>query len=960
MPPTRIPSATYRLQLNRDFRFSDATKILDYLNDLGISDVYLSPILGSRKGSGHGYDVTDPTRINPELGSEEDFEHFQRELEKRGMGLVLDIVPNHMATSMENAWWMDVLENGPQSTYAAYFDIDWHPPSRSLDEKVLLPVLGKPFGEVLDSGELKLTFQDGKFYFQYLDSFFPLSPGSYWGILHYRIDQLKQQLGEGSPAYQEYSGIVASFQPLTNADRRAEETAADRRLRFEALRDRLSALLKSNQEISSFVENNLRFFNGDEGDPASLGTLQRLLTEQHYKLAYWQNVNESINYRRFFTIADLVGVRVEDRVVFEATHAYLLRLISRGPFTGLRIDHIDGLRDPVAYLNRLQERLAAANHAGLSTGYLWVEKILAHGEYLPLDWPVCGTTGYDYLNQSNGPFVNPEGGVRVKQIYADFIGRDQNFVDVLYHKKKLVMNTLLGVEMRSLGRQLAELASQDRYARELSRSQLVDALIELTASLSVYRTYIRNMEISEHAMKYIGEALQEGRRRAPQLNSGCFDFLEETLLLQNLPHVLPDQREARLAFVMRWQQFTGPIVAKGMEDTALYVYHPLVSLNEVGGAPEPRDVSSREEYSRFLEVRRQNWPHSLNTTTTHDTKRSEGVRARINVLSEMPEVWQQHLELWAKLNAKHKEEVDGRQAPDRNEEYFLYQTLLGAWPVEGESCEKLVERLQVYLVKATREAMVHTRWTRPNQRHEEALRQFVARILSPAADDFLRDFRSLQREIAYYGMVNSLSQLLLKIATPGVTDFYQGDELWDLRLVDPDNRSPVDFERRTAMLTKIAYDEAADSAGLIGNMLEHWYDGRIKLFLLWKAIRFRREHAALFQEGEFLPLETRGDCQQHVVCFMRRRKQNQTVVAVPRWLSQVASSAKGQRNWHNTEVVLPPNSPDRWRSVVSGQEVTAHQARDKQSLEEKSSPGPSLRVDDLLKYFPVAFFSSVG
>ena len=960
MPPTRIPSATYRLQLNRDFRFSDASKILDYLNDLGISDVYLSPILGSRKGRGHGYDVTDPTRINPELGSEEDFEHFQRELEKRGMGLILDIVPNHMAASMENAWWMDVLENGPQSAYAAYFDIDWHPPSRSLDEKVLLPVLGKPFGEVLDTGELKLTFQDGKFYFQYLDSFFPLSPGSYWSILHYRIDQLKQQLGEGSSAYQEYSGIVASFQPLTNADRRAEETAPDRRLRFEALRDRLSALLKSNQNISSFVESNLRFFNGDEGDPASLGTLQRLLTEQHYKLAYWQNVNESINYRRFFTIADLVGVRVEDPVVFEATHAYLLRLISRGPFTGLRIDHIDGLRDPVAYLNRLQERLAPANQGGISTGCLLVEKILAHGEYLPLDWPACGTTGYDYLNQSNGPFVNPEGGVRVKQIYADFIGRDQDFVDVLYHKKKLVMNTLLGVEMRSLGRQLAELASQDRYARELSRSQLVDALIEVTASLSVYRTYIRSMEISEHAMKYIGEALQEARRRAPQLNSACFDFLEETLLLQNLPHVLPDQREARLAFVMRWQQFTGPIVAKGMEDTALYVYHPLVSLNEVGGAPEPRDVSSREEYSRFLEVRRQNWPHTLNTTTTHDTKRSEGVRARINVLSEMPEVWQQHLELWAKLNAKHKEEVNGRQAPDRNEEYFLYQTLLGAWPVEGESCEKLVERLQAYLVKATREAMVHTRWTRPNQRHEEALRQFVARILSPTADDFLRDFRSLQREIAYYGMVNSLSQLLLKIATPGVTDFYQGDELWDLRLVDPDNRSPVNFERRSAMLKKIACDEAADSAGLIGNMLEHWHDGRIKLFLLWKAIRFRREHTALFQEGEFLPLETRGDCQQHVVCFMRRRKQNQTVVAVPRWLSQVASASKGQRNWHNTEVVLPPNSPERWRSVVSGHELTVQQARDRQSLEEKSTPGPSLRMDDLLKHFPVAFFSSVG
>lgn len=953
MPPTRIPSTTYRLQLNKDFRFPDACKILDYLNDLGISDVYLSPIMGSRKGSGHGYDVTDPTRINPELGSEEDFDRFLSELEKRGMGFVLDIVPNHMAASMENAWWMDVLENGPQSAYAAYFDIDWHPPARSLDGKILLPVLGKPFGEVLDSCELKLTFEEGKFFFQYLESFFPLAPGSYWGILHYRIDELKQQVGEDSSAYHEYSGIVASFQPLTNNDRRSGETAADRRLRFEGLRNRLSALLKTDQQIAGFVEKNLLLFNGNERDPASLGTLQRLLAEQHYKLAYWQNVNESINYRRFFTIADLVGVRVEDPVVFDATHAYLLRLISRGPFTGLRIDHIDGLRDPLAYLNRLQERFAPDNHEGPSTVYLLVEKIMARGEYLPLDWPACGTTGYDYLNQSNGVFVNPEGGVRLKQIYADFIGRDQNFVDVLYQKKKLVMNTLLGVEMRSLGRQLAEVASQDRYARELSRAQLVEALIELTASLPVYRTYIRSMEISDHAMQYIRAALDEARLRAPHLNSACFDFLEETLLLQNLPHVLPDQREARLAFVMRWQQFTGPIVAKGMEDTALYVYHPLVSLNEVGGAPEPRDVGSREEFFGFLEVRRQHWPDTLNTTTTHDTKRSEDVRARVNALSEMPEAWREHLELWARLNAKHKEEVDGREVPDRNEEFFLYQTLLGVWPQEGESCERLAERLQAYLVKATREAMVHTHWTRPNRPHEEALQKFVARILSPAADDFLLDFRPFQRDVAYYGMVNCLSQMLLKIAVTGVPDFYQGSELWDLRLVDPDNRLPVDFERRIAMLQQLARDEAANPAALITSLTEHWQDGRIKLFLLQKAIRFRRGNAVVFQEGEFLPLETQGECRQNVVCFMRRRNGQQILVAVPRWLSKLASvEDRGKPQWHDTEVVLPKKSSVRWQSIITGHEVTIQEG-ERQSFE------GSLGVPDLFAHFPVALFRSV-
>ncbi len=592
MPQTRLPSSTYRIQLNPDFRFADTLKILDYLHELGISDLYLSPILASRKGSTHGYDVIDPTRINPDLGTEEEFTTLQTELQNRGMGLLLDIVPNHMAANAENPWWMDVLENGTQSAFAAYFDVEWHPHARSLEGRILLPVLGRPFGEALDSGEIKLVYNDGSFLIQYFESLFPVAPRSYHAILNLHAGRLKNSLSEETAAYHEYSGVLSSALDLARADRRVASTAQEQRLRFESTRDRLRSLMNTSPEIATLVRENVAELNGKVGDPGSVGLLQRLLAEQNYKLAFWQNMNESINYRRFFTIADLVGVRVEDPIVFESTHGYVMRLVAKNPYSGLRIDHIDGLRDPFSYLTRLQERLSQDKNSTDSPSYVVVEKILARGEDLPEEWPANGTTGYDYVNVANGIFVDPEGAGRVEEIYSTFIGRKQDFSDILYHKKKLVMNTLLGVEMRTLGRQLAELASQDRYARELERIQLIDALIEVTACLGVYRTYIRNMELPAHATKYIEEAVTAARARAPHLSAASFNFVHEVLLLLNPPHVLADQREARLDFVMRWQQFTGPIVAKGFEDTALYVYYPLLSLNEVGGNPRPTQAST--------------------------------------------------------------------------------------------------------------------------------------------------------------------------------------------------------------------------------------------------------------------------------------------------------------------------------------------------------------------------------
>ena len=949
MPQTRLPSSTYRIQLNPDFRFADTLKILDYLHELGISDLYLSPILASRKGSTHGYDVIDPTRINPDLGTEEEFTTLQTELQNRGMGLLLDIVPNHMAANAENPWWMDVLENGTQSAFAAYFDVEWHPHARSLEGRILLPVLGRPFGEALDSGEIKLVYNDGSFLIQYFESLFPVAPRSYHAILNLHAGRLKNSLSEETAAYHEYSGVLSSALDLARADRRVASTAQEQRLRFESTRDRLRSLMNTSPEIATLVRENVAELNGKVGDPGSVGLLQRLLAEQNYKLAFWQNMNESINYRRFFTIADLVGVRVEDPIVFESTHGYVMRLVAKNPYSGLRIDHIDGLRDPFSYLTRLQERLSQDKNSTDSPSYVVVEKILARGEDLPEEWPANGTTGYDYVNVANGIFVDPEGAGRVEEIYSTFIGRKQDFSDILYYKKKLVMNTLLGVEMRTLGRQLAELASQDRYARELERIQLIDALIEVTACLGVYRTYIRNMELPAHATKYIEEAVTAARARAPHLSAASFNFVHEVLLLLNPPHVLADQREARLDFVMRWQQFTGPIVAKGFEDTALYVYYPLLSLNEVGGNPRPTQASTLAEFCAFLEKRRIDWPGTLDASSTHDTKRSEDVRARINVLSEMPEEWQKHLELWSGLNAQYKQQAGGVSAPDRNEEYFLYQTLLGVWPLDREADESLIERVQAHLVKATREAMVHTRWTRPNQPHEDALQKFVAGILSSENREFLDDFRRFQEKIAYFGMVNGLSQTMLKIAAPGVADFYQGSELWDLRLVDPDNRGAIDFARRETALKEIESSEGTDIKEARRGFVEHWQDGKIKLYLIRKALRFRRDNGDLFHEGEFVPLQVAGCHSENVIAFLRRTPSASTLVVLPRWLCRIADksgSLPARIDWCDTHIVLPPPSSRNWKSILAPTELAS---QDRQT-------GACLMLNDLLNDFPVAFF----
>lgn len=952
MPTLRIPLATYRLQFNAQFRFEDAQRLAPYLNRLGVTDIYASPLLQARHGSSHGYDVTDPTRLNCEIGTERDLETLVGELRQHGMGLLLDIVPNHMAAGSENPWWMDVLENGPSSSYASFFDIDWHPPRSALQGKVLLPILGRPYAEALEDNELQLLFEHGSFFVQYFDSKFPVAPKSYSLILRHRMDELHEKLGSDSAEYREWGGILAAINGLPELASMSAELAGERRLQREAIKERLWNLYQTSAVVRQFLEENVSIFNGRRGDAASFTLLDGLLAAQHYVLSYWLSITEEINFRRFFTITDLVGLRTEDPLVFEAIHAVILRLIENGLVTGLRIDHIDGLRDPAGYLRRLQERLgydpARNKHPAF---YVIVEKILSGDEKFPEEWPVCGATGYRFLNMLNGVLVDPAGCKKLDEIYRSFTHSTISFDELVYEKKLEIMESLLAVEMRSLGHHLGLLAERDRYARDLPQSHLARALILTTACLQIYRTYTRSFTIRPSDRRYIEQALMAARERNPGLSPQCFDFLEDVLLLRERVHVTPEQREARLAFVIRWQQFTGPIMAKGFEDSALYVYNRLISLNEVGGAPASYGVSL-EEFHQFCRNRQRRFRHSLNATSTHDTKRAEDVRARINVLSEMPGEWRSHLNRWSRWNRAQKKLAGGRLVPDRNEEILLYQTMIGAWPLDDREIPAFRQRLEDYMTKATREAMVHTKWTGPNLRHERAIVQFIRCITEAApGNHFMNDFLAFERKIAQWGAVNSLSQLLIKITSPGAPDFYQGSELWDLRLVDPDNRGPVDFEKRARLLADVQEQEnAADPEALIRGLLDSWRDGRLKLYLAYKALNFRRERRTLFMDGAYECVEAAGTRKRHICAFLRRSRGAWALTVVPRFLAKLGDPGDwptGSQVWRSSTLLLPKTVPGAWRNVLTGELMNA----------DAGSHGRELALSRVLSRFPVALLA---
>ncbi len=931
----RIPVATYRLQLNRTFTFQDATQLVPYLDDLGITDLYCSPYFRAVPGSLHGYDVVDPTTLNPEIGSEDDYRAMIEELQRHGMGHLLDVVPNHMGITQQiNAWWQDVLENGPISPYASFFDIDWDPLKTELRNKVLLPILGNQYGVVLENQELQIEYQDGRYIVRYYEHRLPVAPKASVRILAHRLTEFVAAEGAGSPHVMELQSIITALTHLPPRDALDPEAVVVRYREKEIIRRRLSALMEGHAAIRSFLDENVRQINGIKGDPRSFDLLDTLLNDQAYRLADWRVAAEEINYRRFFDINELAALRMENPEVFEASHQLVFRLLKEGAVTGLRIDHVDGLYDPPDYLQKLQgwARKEWPEVADSETRplYLIVEKILGANEKIPESWPVHGTTGYDFLALINGLFVNRANERSIDAAYARFVDKEGTFEELAYQCKRLIMNVSMASELNVLGHQLNRLSERDRRSRDYTLNSLTHAIREIIACFPVYRTYITASPegILDRDRAFIRQAVTKAKRRNPALSGLVFEFVRD-LLLQ-----AADSREThdaeRLRFVMKFQQTTSPVTAKGIEDTAFYRYHRLVSLNEVGADPQHFGTTPTMAHQRLKE-RQGRWPSTLSATATHDTKRGEDVRTRISVLSEVPKLWSQRVTQWSKANRKWKVSAEQGLVPSADDEYLLYQTLIGAWPLtplDTSGYEEFCARIQIYMNKAIREAKVHTSWVNSDHEYEEAMRQFVAGVLNRSeAKDFLDDFLPFQRRIAQYGMYNSLAQLLIKMMAPGVPDFYQGTELWDFNLVDPDNRRSVDFGIRRTFLAAVR--QAADSAqarqDLLNDLLTHRADGRIKLWLTTQGLRYRRDHAELFRQGEYVPLQVSGAKREHLFAFARIHGDQAAVVVVPRLLTGVIEDPTelpiGERIWGDTKVTMPAwkeGSP--YRNVLTGRQ----------------------------------------
>lgn len=906
---TSIPRATYRVQLNHEFTLAAVTHVIPYLAQLGISHLYTSPLLKARPGSMHGYDVTDHSQLNPELGTQEDFERLVATLRNHQMGLIVDIVPNHLGVmGNDNRWWLDVLENGPSAQFAAYFDIDWRPNRASLRNRLLVPVLGDPYGAVLERGEIQLRFDAsrGEFSLHYHEHCFPVDPREYPRIFADRSLPPLDELGAA-----DFESLLNVFGRLPARHIVTDEARAERYRDKEAHKRRLVRLVERDPQILAHIEAVVAAVNGVAGDSDSFDALDALHEAQAYRLAYWRVAADEINYRRFFDINDLAALRMNDAAVFTDTHAVINHLIAERSIDGLRVDHSDGLYDPESYFAALR-RCAAQSAGNDPPFYIVTEKILAQHERLPESWPVQGTTGYEFAALATGWLVDSSSERALTRTYQHFIEKSPTFEDLAYHSRKLVMRISLAPEVEGLATELDRLAQLDRHTADFTRPALREAIMEVIACFPVYRTYISARGVREEDQRVVDWAVSVARKRSLAADVSVFDFLREVLLVSPKREVPASRRAAMLEFAMKFQQVTAPVTAKGVEDTALYRFNRLVCLNEVGCDPRRFGVSGQAVHQENAE-RARNWPHCMLATSTHDTKRSEDVRARIAVLSEMPDKWRQHLARWSRLNRSKRLQVHDAPAPDRDDEYLIYQTLLGIWDPRAEPATQL-ERLQAYIVKAAREAKRATSWLNPDGEYEEALRTFVASLLArPGRNAFLHDFEKLAGLVEYFGYLNSLAQVVLKLVSPGVPDIYQGSEFPVFALVDPDNRAKVDFGSAARQLALLQQRLRTGSrAQHLEELLAEGYAGCGKLFVTFMLLMLRRGHPQLFCEGRYEPLTVHGEHKEHLLAFARIHETQRAVVIVSRWACKLSAGVLAPpigEIWGDTSIELDKDCP---------------------------------------------------
>lgn len=1002
--------ATYRFQFQQSqFRFPDATVIADYLAQLGISHVYSSPTLKARSGSTHGYDVVDHSRVNDELGTDAEFRAYVDALHQHGLGQILDVVPNHVSVATdENAWWMDVLQNGPSSAYAGYFDIAWQPVKQELHGRVLLPILGDLYGKQLEEGTLQVVHRDGVFFVKVNDSHLPLDPQTWSGILTPHLEELTHSIGDSSPAVLELQSIITALQYLPSRNETAADRTAERHRERLVIQGRLARLMESSPEIAAHVDRNLNELNGTVGQPESFDALDRLLDDQAFRLVHWKAGSDEMNYRRFFDVTELAALCMERLDVFEATHRKLYELLVDGSADGFRIDHVDGLYDPGQYLWRLQwgwlRALGQAAHAELASRqpdlpawaalespffdamypqvggthprnlfgppahvtnetapvqhpgndrppterppfrplYVLVEKILGPDEPLPEEWPIEGTTGYYFLNVINGLFVDEPGLHQLEKHYAKYLDEDVDFHEIVYNCKRLILSGPMQSEVQLLAHRLDRLSNRHRLSRDYTLQALRAVLREIMACFPVYRTYLVDGCVTDRDRRVVQRAIALARRRNPVADASVYHFVRDVLFFEQPANLDAEGRLQRDLFVGRFQQVTGPVMAKGVEDTAFYRYLPLTSLEEVGGEPvhAVRSVADLHEQNA---TRRAHWPQALLASTTHDTKRTEDVRARITILSEIPDRWRTVVQKWTRTNRKHVREVDGEPAPSRNDEWLVYQTLVGMWPLlppDAAQREELVSRLQAYMRKAIHEAKVRTSWINPNAAYDEAVDHFVASILSDRNPRFLKDLQEFHESIVDAGLWTSISQILIKLTAPGIPDIYQGQEIWDFSLVDPDNRRPVNYARRRQLLDEIVQQSASPEGHLelARTLAANPRDDRTKLFVTWSALQLRKAWGAEFVMAAYTPLALEGPQARHVVAYARMRPahghtpEKAALIIVPRLVHglQHASAQQlpaGAAEWGETAVMIQQFAGKPLRNLLTGRTISGHNGR---------------------------------